>query len=230
MFDKFMSDRGTPTDLPFSTAFGSATEPHSTIYADGFKRVLDVLLILLALPFLIPLLLVVALLVARDGHGALYSQDRVGRGGRSFTIWKFRTMVPDAKQKLAELIASDTDIAEEWHTTQKLKNDPRIIPVGHLLRKTSIDELPQLWNVLKGDMSLVGPRPMMPDQKDIYPGKAYFEMRPGLTGLWQISDRNKSTFAARAAFDTEYSRKISLANDVKILWATVSVVIRGTGC
>ncbi|MCQ0090471.1 sugar transferase [Roseovarius sp. M141] len=193
------------------------------------KRALDVLLILFALPFLIPILLVVGLLVARDGAGAFYCQDRVGRGGRSFRIWKFRTMVPDAKQKLAELIASDADIAEEWHTTQKLKNDPRIIPLGHLLRKTSIDELPQLWNVLKGDMSLVGPRPMMPDQKDIYPGKAYFEMRPGLTGLWQISDRNKSTFAARATFDTEYSRKISLATDVKILWATVSVVIGGTG-
>jgi exopolysaccharide production protein ExoY len=207
----------------------SSSKP-SVIYHHAVKRVLDIAFILLALPFLVPILLIVAIIVATDGHAALYSQERIGRNGRTFRIWKFRTMVPDAKQRLDDLIATDVDLAREWNRTQKLKNDPRIIPVGHLLRKTSIDELPQLWNVMKGDMSLVGPRPMMTDQKDLYPGKAYFAMRPGLTGLWQISDRNKTTFAARADFDTAYYSRMSLLTDFRILLATAGVVIRGTGC
>jgi exopolysaccharide production protein ExoY len=208
--------------------FFSPSKP-SVIYHNGVKRVMDIVFILLALPFLAPILLIVAIMVASDGHAALYSQERIGRNGRTFRIWKFRTMVPDAKQRLDDLIAIDVDLAREWNRTQKLKNDPRIIPVGHLLRKASIDELPQLWNVLKGDMSLVGPRPMMTDQRDLYPGKAYFAMRPGLTGLWQISDRNKTTFAARADFDTTYYSRMSLLTDFRILLATVGVVIRGTG-
>ena len=101
--------------------------------------------------------------------------------------------------------------------------------VGRLLRKSSFDELPQLWNVLKGDMSLVGPRPMMPEQTSLYPGRAYYQMRPGITGFWQVSERNQSTFAARAGHDTAYANRVSLVTDVSVLAATVSVVLRGTG-
>lgn len=230
MFNQSANNLESNSQMSFVTRRGFDGSKPSMMYHDGTKRVLDIVFILLALPFLVPLLLFTALIVGRDGHGVFYSQERVGRNGRAFRIWKFRTMVPDAKQRLDDLIARDADIAQEWHSTQKLKNDPRIIPAGHLLRKTSIDELPQLWNVLKGEMSLVGPRPMMTDQKDMYPGTAYFEMRPGLTGLWQISDRNKSTFAARATYDTTYYRQMSLLTDFKILVATVGVVIRGTGC
>jgi exopolysaccharide production protein ExoY len=212
-----------------ATKPGLSPSKPSVMYHDGVKRVMDIVFILLALPFLAPILLIVAIMVAIDGHAALYSQERIGRNGRTFRMWKFRTMVPDAKQRLDDLIATDVNLAREWNLTQKLKNDPRIIPVGHLLRKTSIDELPQLWNVLKGDMSLVGPRPMMTDQRGLYPGKAYFAMRPGLTGLWQISDRNKTTFAARADFDAAYYSRMSLLTDFRILLATVGVVIRGTG-
>ncbi|MEJ6404877.1 sugar transferase [Yoonia sp. 2307UL14-13] len=194
------------------------------------KRVVDTLLIVMSFPFLLPMLLVVACIVARDGNGPLYSQKRLGRGGRVFRIWKFRTMVPDAEAELKRMIARDPEIAEEWHTHQKLKHDPRITKIGHILRKTSIDELPQLWNVLKGDMSLVGPRPMLTDQQELYPGTAYFEMRPGLTGLWQISDRHNTTFAARASFDATYYQQMSFATDCRIMASTVGVVMRGTGC
>ena len=218
-----------PSTIYHVGRLSSPPSPPSTIYHVGTKRVMDVILILLALPFLVPILLLVAFAVARDGHTALYSQERIGRNGHVFKIWKFRTMVPDAQKQLDHLIANDAALADEWRTTQKLRQDPRITSVGTVLRKTSIDELPQLWNVLKGEMSLVGPRPMMTDQKGLYAGNAYFAMRPGLTGLWQISDRNKCSFAARAAFDTTYYHKMSLWTDLKILMATVGVVVSCTG-
>jgi len=230
MFNQSTAPRDGADKLVFAAKQGGFLSQPSPIYKHFMKRVFDTVLILLALPFLLPILLIVAVLVARDGHAPLYCQERVGMGGQVFKIWKFRTMIPNAEQKLKELISSDREIAREWQSHQKLKNDPRITRIGHLLRKTSIDELPQLWNVIMGDMSLVGPRPMMTDQKDMYPGKAYFAMRPGLTGLWQISDRNNSTFAARAGFDTEYYQQMSFATDCKIVVSTVGVVIRGTGC
>ena len=126
-------------------------------------------------------------------------------------------MVIDADQRLAAHLAADPALRAEWDETQKLKNDPRITAVGRLLRKTSLDELPQLWNVLKGDMSLVGPRPMMPEQRALYPGRAYYSMRPGLTGPWQVSDRNETSFAGRAEFDAAYARRMSLRTDLVIL-------------
>ena len=138
-------------------------------------------------------------------------------------------MVVDADARLAAHLAADPALRAEWDETQKLKRDPRITAVGRLLRKTSLDELPQLWNVLKGDMSLVGPRPMMPEQRALYPGRAYYQMRPGLTGPWQVSDRNAVSFAGRAEFDADYARRMSLATDLCILFLTVWVVLRGTG-
>lgn len=230
MFNQSTAPRDGTDHLAFVAKPGVFHSQPAPIYKHFMKRVIDTICILLSLPFLLPILLLITIWVARDGHSPLYSQARVGRGGRTFRMWKFRTMVPDAERKLKELIASDIEIAREWHTHQKLKNDPRITAIGHFLRKTSIDELPQLWNVLTGDMSLVGPRPMMTDQKELYPGKAYFAMRPGLTGLWQISDRNNCTFAARAAFDTAYYQQMSLATDCRIVASTLGVVMRGTGC
>jgi lipopolysaccharide/colanic/teichoic acid biosynthesis glycosyltransferase len=144
-------------------------------------------------------------------------------------MWKLRSMVPDADAKLAAYLDSDASARREWDAYQKLTNDPRITPLGVMLRKSSLDELPQLWNVLKGDMSLVGPRPMMPEQRSMYVGDAYYKLRPGVTGLWQVSDRNATTFARRAEYDTDYERKLSLATDLMVLAATVGVVLRGTG-
>lgn len=138
-------------------------------------------------------------------------------------------MVKDADARLETHLASDNAARGEWDTTQKLKADPRITPFGRFLRKSSFDELPQLWNVLKGDMSLVGPRPMMPEQAPLYPGEAYYTLRPGITGLWQVSERNATAFADRAHYDTRYEQSLSLVTDLRILMATIRVVLRGTG-
>ena len=199
------------------------------LYRNVFKRGLDTLLVLMALPVTLPVVLVMALLVARDGASPFFLQKRVTKNGRIFHMVKIRTMVPDAEAYLASYLAKNPAARREWDETQKLKDDPRITRVGRLLRKTSLAELPQLWNVLKGDMSLVGPRPMMVDQQDLYPGRAYYALRPGITGSWQVSDRNNGTFAGRAKFDAEYYANLSLATDLSILLRTVSVVVRGTG-
>lgn len=199
------------------------------VYRNGLKRVMDVALVLLGGIPVLPMILVLALMIACDGHAPFYRSARVGRGGRVFRMLKLRTMVHDADARLEAHLAADPAAAAEWAATQKLKRDPRITAFGRILRKTSMDELPQLWNVLAGDMSLVGPRPMMPGQQVLYPGRAYYALRPGLTGPWQVSDRNRCTFARRAEFDRDYDQSLSLATDLRLLLRTVSVVLRGTG-
>lgn len=200
------------------------------LYRNFGKRALDVTLILLALPFVLPVLLILMALVMTDGGRPLYSQSRVGQHGRTYRIWKLRSMVMNADQKLEAYLATDPAARAEWDEKQKLVHDPRITPVGRLIRKSSLDELPQLLNVLMGDMSLVGPRPMMVDQRALYPGRAYYELRPGITGPWQVSERNATSFADRARFDDKYHADLSLATDVRLLGSTVKVVLRATGC
>ena len=199
------------------------------LYRRVLKRWLDVGLVLMVVPFVVPVVLVLALVLKLTGHAPFFSQERVGKDGRIFRLWKLRTMVPDADARLQAHLLSDDAARQEWDAFQKLSRDPRITEFGQFLRKSSLDELPQLWNVLVGDMSLVGPRPMMVDQQDLYPGSAYYALRPGLTGTWQISDRNHSTFAQRAEFDAEYERNLTFFRDLKILLATVGVVLRATG-
>jgi len=167
---------------------------------------------------------------AKDGKNPFYSQQRIGRDGKHFRLWKIRTMVPNADEVLAGYLASNPEAKAEWDHHQKLKSDPRITKTGRILRKTSLDELPQLWNVLMGQMSLVGPRPMMVDQDDLYHGKSYYDLLPGITGFWQTSDRHESSFAARVAFDDAYANEMSLKTDLVTLWRTIAVVFRGTGC
>lgn len=201
----------------------------SQIYRHGMKRVLDVVLVLLSAPFVLPLIAVLALLVARDGGRPFYSQERIGKDGRVYRMWKMRSMVHDADHRLRAYLAENEAMRAEWESKQKLIDDPRITRLGQILRKTSLDELPQLWNVLKGDMSIVGPRPMMVNQKALYPGSDYYDLRPGITGTWQISDRNASTFAERAHFDASYNETLSFMKDLRILGATVRVVMKATG-
>lgn len=198
-------------------------------YRNGFKRVLDIALILATLPIVLPVVLILAAFVALNGGQPFYSQPRVGMNGRVYRIWKLRTMVRDADARLDSYLRENPVLRHEWLTKQKLLNDPRITPLGRILRKSSLDELPQLFNVLIGDMSLVGPRPMMVSQEEMYPGRAYYRLRPGITGPWQVSDRNESRFAERARFDDEYDRSLSLKGDVALLAATFRVVLRGTG-
>jgi lipopolysaccharide/colanic/teichoic acid biosynthesis glycosyltransferase len=217
---------GLPPAAPPAPA-GAGARPG--LYQDGGKRLLDLLLVLLAAPLVLALLLPLALAVACDGAGPFYSQLRVGRHGRLYRLWKLRSMVPGADQALAALLARDAAARAEWARDQKLRHDPRITRFGGLLRRSSLDELPQLWNVLRGEMSLVGPRPMLPEQRPLYPGTAYYSLRPGLTGPWQVSARNGSAFAARARFDSRYARSLSLGGDLRLLLATLGVVCRGTG-
>jgi len=199
------------------------------LYRAVFKRALDITLVLLSAPVTLTAVLFMALIVAFDGASPFFLQKRVTKNGRIFHMVKIRTMVPKAEKRLAAYLAANPAAKREWDETQKLKDDPRITAIGRLLRKTSLDELPQLWNVLIGDMSLVGPRPMMVDQQELYPGRAYYALRPGITGPWQVSDRNNGTFAGRAKFDAEYYQNLSFATDLSLLLRTVAVVVRGTG-
>lgn len=203
--------------------------PLRAVYRHGAKRCLDIVLVLLTLPVSLPLILGIICLVTLDGRNPIYVQKRLGLGGRVFHMVKIRTMVPGADALLEDHLSKNPAARSEWNKTQKLRRDPRITRTGGFLRKTSLDELPQLWNVLVGHMSLVGPRPMIVSQETLYPGKAYFELRPGITGSWQVTDRNESSFADRADFDSRYLASVSLLQDLSILMRTVLVVIRGTG-
>ncbi|PZQ97930.1 MAG: sugar transferase [Cereibacter sphaeroides] len=198
-------------------------------YRRAFKRMIDVSAVVLAAPIVVPVVAVLAIFVAADGGSPFYAQERVGRGRHVFKMWKLRSMVTDADARMEACLAADPEMRREWDETQKLKNDPRITRFGRVLRKCSLDELPQLWNVLKGDMSLVGPRPMMTSQQELYPSNVYYAMRPGITGYWQTSDRNETSFAARATYDAAYERDLSFVTDVQILARTVRTVVNGTG-
>lgn len=193
------------------------------------KRVVDVMLVLMAAPIIVVVVGMLALFVAARGGKPFYLQKRVGRNGRIYTMWKLRSMVEDADTRLEAHLASCPDARSEWDSTQKLKSDPRITSFGQFLRKSSLDELPQLWNVLIGDMSIVGPRPMMVCQQSIYPGLDYYDLRPGITGPWQVSARNESTFADRAGYDTRYNHELSLVTDARLIMSTFKVVLNGTG-
>ncbi|WP_247744179.1 sugar transferase [Ruegeria sp. R14_0] len=190
---------------------------------------MDIVLVLIGAPFVLPLMLLIALVIKLDGGPAIYRQKRVGLGGQEFGFLKFRSMVPNADRLLKKHLEENPAAAAEWETKQKLENDPRVTRFGRIIRATSLDELPQLWNVLTGDMSLVGPRPMMPEQQPLYPGLDYNLMRPGITGLWQVSKRNQVEFSHRAIFDSEYARNIGFWVDLKILFRTIGAVCNGTG-
>ena len=206
-----------------------STLEHSWYRGVG-KRGLDVLLVIASIPVSVPITLMCAIALWIESGLPFYRQDRLGKGARKFSILKLRTMVRDADAQLAYYLAKDPALRQEWETTQKLKADPRITRVGSFLRATSLDELPQLWNVLKGEMSLVGPRPMMPEQLPLYgDAKAYFALQPGITGIWQVSARNEKRFSFRAEVDTQYFRDVSPLCDLGLLLKTVGVVLRRTG-
>jgi lipopolysaccharide/colanic/teichoic acid biosynthesis glycosyltransferase len=221
----------TANDLSMSTApFGLVrAERKAGLYRNFVKRAIDVTAVLASGIVVLPVIALLALIVARDRSSPFYRSARVGKGGKVFYMLKLRTMVPDADRMLEKYLSTNAQARLEWNSTQKLKSDPRITKMGRFLRKSSLDELPQLWNVLIGDMSLVGPRPMMPSQRVLYSGMAYYSLRPGITGSWQISDRNECEFSKRAEYDRSYDRQLSFRSDLRILLATVSVVLRGTG-
>lgn len=201
-------------------------------YARFGKRFFDIVFALALLPFALPIILIAWAIVRLDGNPGFFSQDRIGRNGKTFRCFKLRTMHIDAGQKLQDLRAKDPLIAKEWNDFQKLKDDPRISKFGKFMCETSIDELPQLFNVLLGQMSIVGPRPFMLSQDSLYReagGAYYYFLRPGITGRWQVDGRGCSTFVDRVRFDNEYASKISLLADVKLILRTASVVFSRTG-
>ena len=196
------------------------------------KRTVDITASATALLLLSPVFLVTSLAIKNDSKGpAMFTQKRIGKDGKLFEIYKFRTMVPDADKKLFELLEKDEEAAKEYKLNKKLKNDPRITKLGAFLRKTSIDELPQLINVLKGDMSLVGPRPYLPREMEDM-GQYYdtiVECKPGITGLWQVSGISNTTFEQRLEFDMEYNENKGFLYDMELLTKTVGVVINKDG-
>lgn len=199
------------------------------LYRKVVKRVCDVVAIALAAPVVVPVVALLAASVAVHGGKPFYSQMRVGKGGRQFRMWKLRSMVIDADARMEAFLAANPAARAEWDSTQKLQLDPRVTPFGQFLRRSSLDELPQLWNVLVGDMSLVGPRPMLPNQQIMYPGLAYYALRPGITGYWQTAGRSRTTFEARADYDAAYDRDLTMVTDLRILLRTIGVVLHGTG-
>jgi exopolysaccharide production protein ExoY len=193
------------------------------------KRLLDIVLAGTMLVLLSPLLLAIALMIYLTmGRPIFFPQRRLGFAGRSFACLKFRTMVNDADGVLRSHLASNHDAASEWRVRQKLKDDPRVTTMGHVLRRSSLDELPQLLSVLRGDMSCVGPRPIVHDEVTRYGRywKHYIQARPGLTGAWQVSGRNRLSYRRRVALDSHYVRKWSILRDIGILVRTIPAVLR----
>jgi Undecaprenyl-phosphate galactose phosphotransferase WbaP len=198
----------------------------------GVKRFMDFTLVLIGGTLLLPFLLVIGLLVKATSRGpVLYGHTRLGLNGKKFKAYKFRSMVVDSDEQLKRLLDSDPRIREEWDASHKLKDDPRITKLGRILRKLSFDEFPQLINVLKGEMSLVGPRPIVEGEIEKYGEdfKRIFSVKPGITGLWQVSGRSDADYAARVSFDSYYLQSWSIWLDLWVLYRTVGVVVKGKG-
>jgi undecaprenyl-phosphate galactose phosphotransferase len=197
------------------------------------KRIFDVLFSLLIITFLSPIYLLIAFIIRLTSKGnIIFVQERIGRGGYSFKCFKFRTMYPDAETRLHTLLDKHPNLKLEWTYHHKLKNDPRITPVGAFLRKTSLDELPQFWNVLKGDLSVVGPRPAVHEEIVKHYGmKAakILSIRPGITGIWQVSGRNDVPYPTRIKMDEKYVDHHSISLDIKLIFKTIPKMINTKG-
>ena len=218
--------RWEETPAPALTQAAAPASPYAAT-----KRVLDITgAVVLAVVFS-PLMLAIAVLMRREGSSIIYKHRRVGRDARTFECLKFRTMVPNADQVLRELLERDPAIKAEWVRDHKLRCDPRVTRLGRFLRRTSLDELPQLWNVIRGEMSLVGPRPVVREELLRYGRnvRAYLSAKPGITGLWQVKGRNDTDYRRRVVLDTYYVRNQTLLLDLYILFKTTRVVLGGSG-
>ncbi|RYY81560.1 MAG: sugar transferase [Chitinophagaceae bacterium] len=202
------------------------------VHSSALKRAMDLVIAFTVLAFVAPIFLIVyALIKIFDPGPALFSHLRVGRDGRMFTVYKFRTMRVDAQERLEEVLTSDPKAAAEWAEFQKLKNDPRVTVIGRILRRTSIDELPQLLNIVRGEMSVIGPRPVTSGEIHRYGAEYpyYTAVRPGVLGLWQVKGRNKLTYPERVAYDVQYVKTWSIWQDIKIMLVAIPVVLLGLG-
>lgn len=197
------------------------------------KRLFDIVCGLIGFIVLVPIIIIVKIftLLSGDKESIFFTQSRIGQNGKEFKFYKFRSMVPNADEVLFELLKKDKELAEEYKINKKLKKDPRITKIGAILRKTSLDELPQVINILKGDMAVIGNRPYLPREKDDM--GEYFDdivsTKPGLTGLWQTAGTKKTSFAHRLLFESWYSRNMTMWLDIRIFFATFRAVLFGHG-
>lgn len=223
-----MKSASRSASSPFFSSIATGARPVGGIS----KRSFDILAALAALVLLSPIfVLIMALVKFSDGGSIFYGHRRVGHNGTTFRCLKFRTMSENGDAILQEYLRQNPAAYEEWRATRKLQYDPRVTVVGSVLRKLSLDELPQLINILRGEMSVVGPRPVVEDELELYEASAvyYLQTRPGLTGLWQVSGRNDVSYAARVAFDTHYVRNWSLVADLVIVARTIPAVCLSRG-
>ncbi len=202
------------------------------LFYNAVKRLFDIIVSIIALVILSPMLIIIAIMIKLDSKGkVIFKQERIGKNGRPIYIYKFRTMIPDAEEVLKKLLKEDSKIRKEYSINKKISNDPRVTKIGKLLRRTSLDEVPQFLNILLGDMSFVGPRPYLYREiKDM--GKYYqniVKMTPGLTGLWQVSGRNNIEFKNRCVLDNKYHEIRGFKTDLMIIVKTFEVVIFGRG-
>lgn len=186
----------------------------------------------LALLFFLPFFIVITLVILiTDGPGVIFAHERIGRNGKTFRCLKFRTMAVDAEEQLQNLLDNDPEARAQWEAHQKLDDDPRITCMGEFFRKTSLDELPQFWNVLKGEMAVVGPRPIVASEAHHYGNHfgEYLSVKPGITGLWQVSGRSDTSYEERVAMDVEYVSTRTFRKDIEIIFKTVKVMVLGDG-
>lgn len=231
LIDKPVDDHGMlglhPSGQPARQELGLS----DGFYARYLKRAMDIISSLFLIAIGLPLIAVIWLYLAFQSGPVFFAHSRIGRHGKTFPCLKFRTMLPDADQRLKALLETDPVVRQQWDDNRKLSNDPRITRMGQFLRRSSLDELPQLFNVLRGDMSLVGPRPVTAPELARYgtDQSYYLALTPGITGLWQVSGRNQISYAARVALDRHYAETFSFWQDLSILLRTVGVVIRANG-
>ncbi|CUS78047.1 sugar transferase [Candidatus Kryptobacter tengchongensis] len=200
--------------------------------AQGVKRLLDLILVVSTIPIWLPIIGIIALLIwLKDKHAPFYIHKRIGKGGKLISVIKFRTMIHNAESVLKDYLSKDPLLKAEWEQNFKLKNDPRVTIIGRWLRKSSLDELPQLFNVLKGDMSLVGPRPIVKEEVPRYGDvfNLYIKVYPGITGLWQVSGRTDCNYSERVSMDAFYIKNWSILLDLLILIRTIIVVLKRKG-
>jgi lipopolysaccharide/colanic/teichoic acid biosynthesis glycosyltransferase len=220
-----------PADLYVDRLPRAKPGPSTRPWAERFGRAFDLFFASALLLVFSPVILIVSIVLWRSGGGLFFGHSRIGRRGEYFQCLKFRTMKADAESRLKAILETDPDACAEWECDHKLKNDPRITRLGRVLRQTSLDEIPQLFNVFRGEMSLVGPRPIVLEEVTKY-GSHFAQLvsvRPGITGLWQVSGRNDITYRRRKALDILYVRKKSLGFDLKILFRTISVMLYRCG-
>lgn len=206
---------------------------NSKVVYKFIKRTFDIIVSLIGCIFLLPLIIVVKIsyIIHKDYHSIFFTQKRIGKNGEEFKLYKFRSMIPNADEELERLLKKDKKLAKEYKINKKLKNDPRITKMGKILRKLSLDELPQMINILKGDMSMIGNRPYLPREKEDM--KEYYDdiikTKPGLTGYWQVSGPKHRSFEERLKLEKYYSNNCSIKLDIKIFFKTFNAVTGGHG-